>query len=171
MLHGVYADSAAKVQALAKDGRPRGIGLSVGEPVIFTRNDWDRGILNGSLGRVVETRSLPLSMPGTPYPVCVAAFDGERVELTSEDLDWLELAYAVTLHKGQGSQFRRVIIPVRESKYLLDRTLIYTAITRGVEQVVLVGDEEVTRRAIEAEPFAHRRVTGLRAMLDHCPAS
>ena len=61
---------------------------------------------------------------------------------------------------GQGSQFRRVIVPVFPNR-LLDRTLIYTALTRATEQVVLLGDREACRAAIQAEPASHRRLTGM----------
>lgn len=66
----------------------------------------------------------------------------------------------MTVHKAQGSQFPRVIVPVAKSR-ILDRSLIYTAITRASEQVVIVGDPEVLRKAVEEEPVASRRVVGL----------
>ena len=71
----------------------------------------------------------------------------------------LELAHAITVHKAQGSQFQRVIIPVVWSR-LLDRTLIYTALTRAIEQVVLVGDREALTNAIEAPPRSKLRQVG-----------
>ncbi|MCE0482604.1 MAG: ATP-binding domain-containing protein [Methylacidiphilales bacterium] len=63
-------------------------------------------------------------------------------------------------HKAQGSQFQRVIVPVFMSR-LLDRTLLYTAITRAQEQVVLVGDRETYAAAVAAPPMPSRRVTGI----------
>ena len=51
-------------------------------------------------------------------------------------------SYSITMHKAQGSQFARIIVPIKRTR-LLDQSLIYTAVTRGVEQVVLVGDEKV----------------------------
>jgi exodeoxyribonuclease V alpha subunit len=69
------------------------------------------------------------------------------------------LAYAITVHKAQGSQFKRVIVPIVKTR-LLDRTLIYTALTRGVEQVVFVGDRGAFNAAVTAPPHAHERQVG-----------
>ena len=62
-------------------------------------------------------------------------------------------------HKAQGSQFKRVIFPVTRSR-LLDRALIYTALTRGIEQVVFIGDRHAFDRAIIAEPHSQERRVG-----------
>jgi exodeoxyribonuclease V alpha subunit len=86
----------------------------------------------------------------------VADFEGDQHILTGEDLTNIELAYAITCHKAQGSQFQRVAIPVVRSR-LLDHALIYTALTRGVEQVVFVGDIEALGSAIKASPRASGR--------------
>ena len=80
--------------------------------------------------------------------------------MTWEDKENLDLAYAISIHKAQGSQFRRVIVPVFPSR-LLDRTLIYTAITRATEQVVILGDRKVLEQALAAPPAPHRRRHGL----------
>jgi exodeoxyribonuclease V alpha subunit len=71
----------------------------------------------------------------------------------------VDLAYAITVHKAQGSQFNRVIVPVTRSR-LLDRTLIYTALTRGIEQVVFIGDRNAFDRAIIATPQSQERQVG-----------
>ena len=78
-----------------------------------------------------------------------------------DSLDRIELAHAITVHKAQGSQFRRVIIPVVHSR-LLDRTLVYTALTRAVDQVVFVGDRRALVAAIEAPPRSQQRMVGFR---------
>jgi len=69
--------------------------------------------------------------------------------------------WAISVHKAQGSAFKRVIIPVVRSK-LLDRTMLYTAITRGVETVVLVGDIDLINEITEAAPASLQRNTALR---------
>jgi exodeoxyribonuclease V alpha subunit len=71
----------------------------------------------------------------------------------------VDLAYAITVHKAQGSQFKRVIVPVTRSR-LLDRALIYTALTRGIEQVVFIGDRHAFDWAIVAEPHSQERQVG-----------
>jgi len=69
--------------------------------------------------------------------------------LNTKQMHALNHAYSITAHKSQGSQFTRIIVPIRES-CLLEQTLIYTAVTRGIEQVVLVGDEQAALSAIKA---------------------
>jgi len=75
-------------------------------------------------------------------------------------LDDVELGYAVTVHKAQGSRWKRVIVPVTGSR-LLDRTLLYTALTRAQSQVLLVGDAEAARAATLAPPRASERKVAL----------
>ena len=117
--------------------------FKLGDLVIYTRNDYERGLRNGSLGKILQT----LQAADPSEPVCIADFEGMRVELNATDLGYLELAYAITVHKSQGSQFNRVIVPLRRSR-LLDLTLLYTAVTRSINQVVLIGDELVARKAL-----------------------
>ncbi len=88
-------------------------------------------------------------------------FDSVLHRFTEDSLDRLELAHAITVHKAQGSQFTRVIIPVVRSR-LLDRTLIYTALTRAVDQVVFIGDRQALAKAIEAPPCTQQRQVGFR---------
>lgn len=126
--------------------------LCVGDLVIFTENDYALGLRNGSLGRIV--RALPVSVPDDPC--CLCEFEGAEYLLDSTRILALNHAYSITVHKAQGSQFRRVIVPIRTSR-LLDQTLIYTAVTRGVEQVILVGDEAAALGAIRSPAAAARR--------------
>ena len=130
-------------------------GLAVGDPVMFTRNDYARDLQNGSLGKLL----------GFPVPgVAEVDFDGRRVTVAGADLENLALAYCLTVHKAQGSQFRRIILPIFATK-ILDRSLLYTAITRATEQVVLVGDRNAFKKGIMAHPaFVHRQ-TALNLML------
>lgn len=71
------------------------------------------------------------------------------------------LLFAISVHKAQGSAFKRVIIPVFRSK-LLDRTMLYTAITRGVETVVIVGNTDLINEMVAAAPASLERNTALR---------
>ena len=86
----------------------------------------------------------------------LCCLDGARQEITEEDLHRIDLAYAITVHKAQGSQFKRVIVPIVRSR-LLDRTLIYTALTRGMEQVVFIGDRDAFDAAVTAPPHSRGR--------------
>jgi len=76
--------------------------------------------------------------------------------ISPRDLDELDLGWAVSVHKAQGSEFQRVIIPVVSSR-LLDRALIYTAVTRAVRTCVLIGDLKLIKKRVEANPSAYRR--------------
>ena len=130
-------------------GRETALGYAIGEPVMFLKNDYQRGLRNGSLGTVT-------GFDGG----LVCAFDGQEHQFGQSDMADIMLSYAMTVHKSQGSQFRRVIVPVQRSR-ILDRTLIYTAVTRATEQVVLVGDAGVLAKAVVEPPSASRRRTGL----------
>jgi exodeoxyribonuclease V alpha subunit len=152
----------ATVHNLVAVGRPAvpGWGFAESEPVIHLVNDYDRDLFNGSLGhvrRIVSERS----EPGTPTDAVECDFEGVIHRFAADSLDRLELAYAITVHKAQGSQFQRVIIPVVQSR-LLDRTLIYTALTRAVDQVVFIGDREALATAIVAPPRSQQRQVGFR---------
>ncbi|MDN3564349.1 AAA family ATPase [Paeniroseomonas aquatica] len=129
--------------------------IAVGEPVVWTVNDWERGLMNGSLGYILEVDSLGNT---------IIEMDGVVHRFgRSDNLQALQLAYAITVHKAQGSQFQRVVVPIFPSR-LLDRTLIYTAITRATEQVVLVGDITAAERAIRAMPRSETRTVGLKVL-------
>jgi hypothetical protein len=118
--------------------------LALGDPVIHLENDYEALVFNGTLGVVVEV---------LPDGIQVQWDGHDRPMDFREDRRYaLDLAYAISVHKAQGSQFRRVVIPVFPNR-LLDRTLVYTALTRAQEQVVLVGDRDAMEAA---EPAAHR---------------
>lgn len=145
-------------------------GMRLGEPVICTRNLNDWGLQNGSLGRLDEIAASPEPVygdDGNPKGMALAWVtwdDNKRRPVTEEVLDALELAYAITVHKAQGSQFSRVVVPVYKSRNL-DRTMLYTAITRAKDQVVLVGDAGIAKRATAEPPQASRRHVALGALL------
>jgi len=139
-------------------GRTIMTGFRRRDRVMWTRNDYARDLTNGTLGRVVEV------LPINDTYRCVVDFEGQRHKLTLDDLDDLAPAYAITVHKAQGSEFERVIIPVFPNR-LLDQSLLYTALTRGVRQVVFVGDEEAASAAVRAPARATQRQVGFTAML------
>lgn len=136
------------------------IAVKVGDSVMFTKNDYRTGLRNGSLGTVIC--ALPVS--DAQSTCCICEFEGTEYSLNTAEVYALTHAYAITIHKSQGSQFQRVIIPVRRSR-LLDQTLIYTAITRAIEQVVIVGNMDVVRSAIVAPALSARRHIRLPHML------
>tara|TARA_B100000470_G_scaffold185702_1_gene150996 strand:- start:4379 stop:6610 length:2232 start_codon:yes stop_codon:yes gene_type:complete len=143
---------------------PEPIGLMVGDMVMATVNNWEKDIMNGSLGRIIRlatTREIEdAQRANLPLPIISVAFDNEEVLLDENDINTLQWGYAITCHKAQGSQFRRVIIPVINGK-MIDRTWIYTALTRGVEQVVFVGNVELIKRVVNKPPTVEQRIVGL----------
>ncbi len=144
--------------------QPQGTGLRVGDPVICLRNDWEIDLQNGSLGVLVAAEPpAPDKAPDSRIG-SILWDDGRTLDLTAQLLAHLELAYAITIHKAQGSGFARVIIPVRQSK-LLDRTLLYTAVTRAEQQVILVGDVQAAQAAVMAARHSDRRHVALGNLL------
>lgn len=138
--------------------------------VMFTKNDHARKVNNGSIGTITEVYDEPVKVKGH-YELAIAKgeFEGVEVQIFESDIKGdprpkLDLGYAATVHKAQGSQWPRIIVPVRWSKNL-DRTLIYTAITRAESEVILVGDAHALRKAVEAEPKAHTRSVGFSRLL------
>ena len=128
---------------------------TIGDPVVWLRNDYSRGLFNGQIGQV---QSIPDS-PGERW--LEVLFDGESSPRTLqlEDLMDLTLAHAITCHKLQGSQAARVVVPIYESR-VLDPSWVYTAITRAERQVILVGDLTVLRLALRRSRTAENRRVG-----------
>jgi exodeoxyribonuclease V alpha subunit len=128
---------------------------TIGDPVMWLRNDYSRGLFNGQIGQV---KSIPDS-PGERW--LEVLFDGESSPRTLqlEDLMDLTLAHAITCHKLQGSQAARVVVPIYESR-VLDPSWVYTAITRAERQVILVGDLTVLRLALRRSRTAENRRVG-----------
>ena len=147
-----------------------GTGFYLGDQLLCTRNLWDWGLQNGSLGRLVEIEDTPrllTNAEGEEVGHAIAWVlwdDGVRRPILEFMLDDLELGNAVTIHKAQGSQWRRVIVVLTGSR-MLDRTLIYTAMTRAQSQVILVGDPIAAKRGVEGLPRAHARMVGLDGLL------
>ena len=152
--NGIRAINATMhAYASATRKKLEGWDLAEGEPIVYLVNDYEKGLWNGSLGRIDHV----VSTAGKRAMAC--SLDGMEHELLEEDFQHVDLAYAITVHKAQGSQFKRVIVPVTRSR-LLDRTLIYTALTRGIEQVVFIGDRNAFEGAIIATPHSQERQVG-----------
>jgi exodeoxyribonuclease V alpha subunit len=163
-LAGVKNINNAFHSMLSKDKRKLvGWDFAETDPIMFTVNEYSRELYNGTLGRVIqvcpELNSVGSGEEASPTAL-LCEFEGRLTNLSGEDLANLELAYAITTHKAQGSQFRRVVVVVTATR-LLDRTLLYTALTRGVEQVVFVGDRRAFNSAILRPTSASLRNVGL----------
>ncbi|SFK79954.1 SF1B family DNA helicase RecD2, partial [Methylocapsa palsarum] len=114
-----------------------------GDKVMQNENDYDRDVFNGDLGtvlRIDETEGL-----------LIAGFDGREVEYPFGELDTLLPAYAMTIHKSQGSEYPAVVITLATQHYtMLARNLVYTAVTRGKRLVVIVGQRRAMAIAVKA---------------------
>ena len=98
-------------------------------------------------------------------------FEGRPVEYVFSDLDELSLAYVLSIHKSQGSEFPCVVIPLHTQHYLmLQRNLLYTAVTRGKNLVVLVGTKKALGMAIRRQDTG-QRYTALRKRLEFAAAA
>ncbi|WP_206478092.1 ATP-dependent RecD-like DNA helicase [Halomonas sp. KRD171] len=175
--HGTYvADQKQLCAENARSGEFEATQFSEGDLLLYTKNDWCRNLQNGSLGQLISVFSKPEQVTITVadaegddqkvslIAIAMASFDGALQYITEADLDYLEHAYAITVHKAQGSQFERVIVPMHRHNNL-DRTFIYTAITRAQKQVILIGDETAARAAVQAPPKAFERKVCLDTLL------
>ena len=135
-----------------------GWNYRAGDKVMQTENDYERDVFNGDVGRIVSID------PGAEQ--MTIAFDGRPVQYRFSDLDRLMLAYAVTVHKSQGSEYPAVVIPISTHHYvMLRRNLLYTAITRGRKLVVIVGQKWALQKAVD-EASDLRRYSTLREQLE-----
>jgi exodeoxyribonuclease V alpha subunit len=124
--------------------------LRLNDTILFTQNIYDKGIQNGSLGILTSVES-----SGDSYGE-VTLDTGDKIEVTQAVLDFMELGYAITLHKAQGSQFPRIIIALQKGR-IVDRAWLYTAITRAEAEIHIVGTEEDFRMITEEPSHSHRR--------------
>ena len=129
----------------------------VGDRVMQTRNNYDLEVFNGDIGRIARIREAD--------EVVEVDYEGQLVRYPYDSLDELDLAYAITVHKSQGSEYPAVVIPVVTQHYImLQRNLLYTAVTRAERLVVLVGTKRAVQIAVENDE-AGERYTRLDARL------
>ncbi|MGH7066420.1 MAG: SF1B family DNA helicase RecD2 [Acetobacteraceae bacterium] len=130
-----------------------GFRFAAGDKVMQVENDYEREVFNGDLGivRAVDLNEGEL----------VVGFDGREVRYSFAEVDALQLAYATTIHKSQGSEYPAVVIPIATQHYpMLARNLLYTAITRGKRLVVLLGQKRALAIAVNTRG-ARRRFSKL----------
>jgi len=129
-----------------------GVRLRAGDRVIQTRNDYDLGVFNGEVGDITEVGGKGLVVQ---YP------DRPPVEYSTEKAGALQLAYALTVHKSQGSEWPWVVVVCHSTHtHMLTRQLLYTAITRSRKGVILVGNRKGIAAAVK-DKVPPKRNTGL----------
>ena len=116
--------------------------------------DKGTGIFNGDTGIIEQINEFAETMT-------ISFDEGKMVEYSFKNLEELELAYAITIHKSQGSEYPAVVIPLLSGpRMLMNRNLLYTAVTRAKKCVTIVGDEETFRMMVENN-YEQRRYSGL----------
>ncbi|MEV4163475.1 SF1B family DNA helicase RecD2 [Nonomuraea dietziae] len=160
---GAGALNLALQEALtpAREGMPErrygGRVFRIGDKVTQLRNNYDKGaagVFNGTVGVVTDIRP-------DDHKLTVLTDEEESVDYSFDELDELAHAYAVSIHRSQGSEYPAVVIPLATSAWMmLQRNLLYTAITRAKRLVVIVGSRRALAQAIRTKG-AGRRHTGL----------
>tara|TARA_R110002167_G_scaffold362021_2_gene580875 strand:- start:1047 stop:3209 length:2163 start_codon:yes stop_codon:yes gene_type:complete len=132
--------------------------LRVNDAILFTQNNYDKGVQNGSLGILTSVE------PTSDKYGEVTLDTGEVIEVDQPILDCMELGYAITLHKAQGSQFPRIIIAFQKGR-IVDRAWLYTAITRAENEVHIVGNADDFKGIVEQQSNSHKRNSYLLELL------
>ena len=119
-----------------------GSQFRVGDKVIQTENNYDKEVFNGDIGQIVRIDAADREL--------MVRYDDREVPYDFNELDEIALAYAVTIHKSQGSEYPVVVIPMFMQHYLmLSRNLLYTGLTRARKLVILVGSQKAIGLAVK----------------------
>ncbi len=147
-----------KLQALLNPGPRQGpAGFQPGDKVMHLRNNYSKDVFNGDIGRVTTVMDERERL--------TVDFDGREVGYDFADLDELTLAYAISVHKSQGSEYPAVVLPLLTQHFvMLQRNLLYTAMTRGQKLVVIVGSRRAMDIALKNDR-PKQRLSGLRRRL------
>src|SRR5205823_1686350 len=118
-----------------------------GDKVMQTHNNYKKEVFNGDIGRIGEVD--PVEREIRVY------FDGKEVVYSFGELDELALAYALTIHKSQGSEYPAVVLALHTQHFLmLQRNLLYTGVTRGKKLVVVVGSRKALEMAVQRQDMS-----------------
>ena len=138
---------------------PGGVALRLGDKVMQIRNNYEKDVYNGDIGQIVNIteKTVKVWYPERP--------DGEYVTYEEGETEELQLAYAMSVHKSQGSEYSRVVLALVPGHYImLQRNLLYTAVTRAREKVELVGTKTALQTAV-ANDRTRRRYSLLKERL------
>jgi exodeoxyribonuclease V alpha subunit len=135
----------ANAQQIERFGRT----FRVGDKVIQVRNNYQKEVFNGDIGRVSAIEPVEQEV--------VVEYEGRGVSYDFSELDELSLAFACSIHKAQGSEYPAVVIPLHTQHYvMLQRNLLYTGVTRGKKLVALVGSRKALSIAVHKQETAFR---------------
>jgi exodeoxyribonuclease V alpha subunit len=128
---------------------PKGLLFKTGDKVMHLKNNYTKEVFNGDIGVISEINPQSKRLSVT--------YDDRQVEYDTEEFEDLTLAYAISVHKSQGSEYPAVVIPLMPQHYpLLQRNLLYTAITRGKKLVIIVGSGQALSRAVQNDKQRNR---------------
>ncbi|HZG72450.1 MAG TPA: ATP-binding domain-containing protein, partial [Chondromyces sp.] len=132
------------------------VNYRIGDKVLQLVNQPEQNVFNGDIGEVV---SISLAKENTEkQDLVIVSYEGNEVTYTRQDLNQITHAYCCSIHKSQGSEFPIVILPIVKSYYrMLRRNLLYTAITRSKQFLILCGEEEAFRIGIERNNDSTRK--------------
>ncbi|WP_081165025.1 SF1B family DNA helicase RecD2 [Lactococcus garvieae] len=120
------------------------------DKVLHLVNDAESNVFNGDLGRVIEL--IPAKHTESKQDEIVMDFDGQEVSYPRSEWYKITLAYAMSIHKSQGSEFSTVVVPMVSSySRMLERNLLYTAITRAKQSLILIGEQKAFMQAVQKE--------------------
>lgn len=156
--HSLNSELQGKLNGAAEPKVTRfGVTFSPGDKVIQTVNNYDKEVFNGDIGRIREI--------DTEESTLLIEYDGRDVNYEFSELDEVQLAYATSIHKSQGSEYPAVVIPLAMQHYtLLERNLIYTGVTRGKKLVIIIGQPKALAMAVKNRK-ATKRLTRLKDRL------
>jgi exodeoxyribonuclease V alpha subunit len=138
------------LQAALNPDTPRQGGFGLQDKVMHLRNNYTKEVFNGEIGTVCRVDH---DLGGV-----WVNYEGRQVAYDPADLDELALAYAISVHKSQGSEYPVVILPMVTRHYvMLQRNLLYTALTRARKMVILIGSAKAVRVAVQADAPRRRR--------------
>jgi exodeoxyribonuclease V alpha subunit len=135
-----------------------GVSFKTGDKVMHLKNNYQKEVYNGDIGIVDSIDNQKAELLVNYY--------GKTVHYDFDELDEMAMAYTISIHKSQGSEYPAVIVPLMTQHYvLLQRNLLYTAMTRGKELVILIGTRKALHIALKNDK-PHRRLSGLAARLN-----
>jgi exodeoxyribonuclease V alpha subunit len=148
----------ASLNPAPASGTAGGTGFKAGDKVIHLRNNYQKEVFNGDIGTIAAADPV--------RQVLTVDYDGRLVDYDFSETDELALAYAITVHKSQGSEYPAVIVPLITQHYtMLERNLLYTAMTRARRLVVLIGTPKAVQVAMTRND-PRRRLSLLAARLN-----
>lgn len=162
-VNNLNAELQMKLNPHGREQLQGGVLYRVGDKVMQIRNDYQKGVFNGDIGRIgnIETISQTLSVD----------YGDRLVSYDFGELDDLVLAYAISVHKSQGSEYPAVVLPLVNNHYImLQRNLLYTAVTRARRMMVIIGSVKALSIAVHNATVRERRtglVKNLKRLLDY----